>query len=41
MTGTLLTVPDQKERLSLVYVKTLAGRVGFVTSVPEPDAGSW
>ena len=40
MTGTLLTVPDQKERLSLVYVKALAARAGFVTSVPEPDRDS-
>ena len=35
MTDTLLTIPDQKERLSLVYVKALAARTGFVTSVPE------
>ena len=40
MTGTLLTAPDQKELLSLVYVKALAARVGFVTSVPEPDRDS-
>ena len=40
MTGTLLTVPDQKEWLSLVYVKALAARAGFVTSVPEPDRDS-
>ena len=40
MTGTLLTVPDQKERLSLVYVKALAARAGFATSVPEPDRDS-
>ena len=40
MTNALLTVPDQKERLSLVYVKALAARTGFVTSVPEPDRDS-
>ena len=40
MTDTLLTVPDQKERLSLVYVKALAARAGFVTSAPEPDRDS-
>ena len=40
MTATLLTVPDQKEQLSLVYVKALAARAGFVTSVPEPDRDS-
>ena len=40
MTDTLLTVPDQKERLSLVYVRALAARTGFVTSVPELDRNS-
>lgn len=40
MTETLLHVPDQKEGLSLVYVKALATRAGFVTSVPEPDRDS-
>ena len=40
MTGTLLTVPDQKERLSLVYAEALATRAGFLTSVPEPDRDS-
>ena len=40
MTGALLTVPDQKEGLSLVYVKALATRAGFLTSVPEPDRDS-
>ena len=40
MTGTMLTVPDQKEGLSLVYVKALATRAGFLTSVPEPDRDS-
>ena len=40
MTGTLLTVPDQKERLSLVYAEALAARAGFLTSVPEPDRDS-
>ena len=37
---TLLTIPDEKERLSLVYVKALAARAGFMTSVPEPDRDS-
>lgn len=36
----MLTEPDQKERLSLVYVNALAARAGFVTSVPEPDRDS-
>ena len=40
MTETLLTVPDQKEGLSLVYVKALETRAGFSTSVPEPDRDS-
>ena len=40
MTGALLTVPDQKAGLSLVYVKALATRAGFLTSVPEPDRDS-
>ena len=40
MTGTLLTVPDQKEQLSLLYVKALAARAGFGTSVPKPDRDS-
>ncbi len=40
MTGTLLAVPDHKERLSLVYAVALAARAGFLTSVPEPDRDS-
>ena len=40
MTATLLTGPDQKEGLSLAYVKALAARAGFSTSVPEPDRDS-
>ena len=40
MTGTLLTAPDQKEGLSLVYATALATRAGFLTSVPEPDRDS-
>ena len=40
MTETLLTVPDQKEGLSLVYAKALATRAGFLTAVPEPDRDS-
>ena len=34
MTATLLTGPDQKEGLSLAYVKALAARAGFSTAVP-------
>ena len=40
MTVTLLTIPDQKEGLSLAYVKALAARAGFSTGVPEPDRDS-
>ena len=40
MTETLLTMADQKERLSLVYVNAVAARAGFVTSVPELDRDS-
>ena len=40
MTATLLTGPDQKEGLSLAYVKALAARAGFLTGVPEPDRDS-
>lgn len=40
MTERLLTVPDQKEGLSLLYIKALATRAGFATSVPEPDRDS-
>ncbi len=40
MTGGLLTSPDRKEGLSLVYVKALAARAGFLTSVPAPDRDS-
>ena len=40
MSATMLTVPDQKEGLSLVYVKALATRAGFLTAVPEPDRDS-
>ncbi len=40
MTGTLLTGADQKEALSRVYVKALAARAGYSTSVPEPDRDS-
>ena len=36
----LLSVPDQKERLSLAYVNALAARAGFATSVPGPDRDS-
>ena len=40
MTATLVTGPDQKEGLSLAYVKALAARAGFSTAVPEPDRDS-
>ena len=40
MTASLLSGPDQKEGLSLAYVKALAARAGFSTSVPEPDRDS-
>ncbi len=40
MTTTLLTIPDRKEGLSLVYAKALAARAGFVTSTPETDRDS-
>jgi len=40
MTATLLADPDQKEGLSLAYVKALAARAGFSTAVPEPDRDS-
>ncbi|KKZ14065.1 MAG: hypothetical protein TH68_05765 [Candidatus Synechococcus spongiarum 142] len=36
----LLTNADQKERLSLVYVKALAARAGFTTCKPDPDRDS-
>ncbi len=40
MTDGLLTGPDQKEGLSLVYAKALAVRAGYLVSVPEPDRDS-
>ena len=40
MTVPLLTGPDQKEGVSLAYVRALAARAGFSTSVPEPDRDS-
>ena len=40
MTDGLLTSPDQKEGLSLVYAKALAVRAGYSTSVPQPDRDS-
>lgn len=40
MTEMLLTMADQKERLSLVYVNAVAARAGFVTSMPELDRDS-
>ncbi|MYF36681.1 MAG: DUF4365 domain-containing protein [Synechococcus sp. SB0678_bin_12] len=40
MTHKILTNADQKERLSLVYVKALAARAGFSTSEPDLDRDS-
>ena len=40
MTDALLTGPDQKEGLSLVYAKALAVRAGYSVSVPWPDRDS-
>ncbi len=40
MTDGLLTGPDQKEGLSLVYAKALAVRAGYSVSVPGPDRDS-
>ena len=40
MTETLLSASDRKEALSRVYVKALAARAGYSTSVPEPDRDS-
>lgn len=40
MIDDLLTGPDQKEGLSLVYAKALAVRAGFSISVPRPDRDS-
>ena len=40
MMVTLLTGPDQKEGLSLAYVRALAARAGFSTAVPDPDRDS-
>ena len=40
MTDALLTVPDQKEALSLVYAQAVAARAGYVTEVPSMDRDS-
>ena len=40
MMDTLLSGADRKEALSRVYVKALAARAGYATSVPEPDRDS-
>ena len=40
MMATLLSGSDQKEGLSLAYVKALAARAGFSTAAPEPDRDS-
>ncbi len=40
MISGLLSDPDRKEGLSLVYVKALTARAGFLTSTPGPDRDS-
>ena len=40
MTGGLLTEPDCKEGLSLVYANALAARAGYLVSTPYPDRDS-
>ena len=40
MNDALLTVPDQKEALSLVYAQAVAARAGYVTEVPSTDRDS-
>ena len=37
MTDTLLTIADQKEALSRVYVGAIAARAGYTASTPSPD----
>lgn len=40
MTDALLTGPDQKEALSLIYARAVAARAGYVTEVPSTDRDS-
>ena len=40
MIDALITVPDEKEGLSLLYTKALATRAGYSTSTPLPDRDS-
>lgn len=40
MTDALLTGPDQKEALSLIYAQAVAARAGYVTEVPRTDRDS-
>lgn len=40
MAEALLSEPDQKEALSIVYVRALAAWAGYLTSIPEPDRDS-
>ncbi len=40
MTDALLTVPDQKEALSLVYAQAVAARAGYATEVLNKDRDS-
>ena len=40
MTDGVLTCPDQKEGLSLVYARALAARAGYLVSAPQPDRDS-
>lgn len=37
MTDTLLTIADQEEELSLVYVRAIAAEAGYATSAPSLD----
>ena len=37
MTDALLTTADQEEALSCIYVRAVAARAGYTTSVPSPD----
>jgi len=40
VTDQLLTPEDRKEQLSLVYVRAVAARAGYLVAVPKPDRDS-
>ena len=40
MNDALLTISDQKEALSIVYVRAVAARAGYLTEVPSTDRDS-